>query len=826
MKNSAHTENKFRAFAEVILPLALPGYFTYGIPDAFISQIQPGTRVEVQFGKQKEYSAIVRRVIKEAPANYSVKPILGVLNEEPLVSNSQLRFWEWIADYYLCGPGEVMNAALPAGLKLESETKLLINPEWDHADSTLSDSEFLVAEALTLHQQLSVRDVQKILDRKNVRPVLASLLQKEVLILQEELKEGYRPRKETCIKWSADFSGNESAQKELVDSLEKKWEKQFVLLMNFILLLGKHPHVMKSELLERSASTESPLNTLIKNGVLEKYPLDVSRLNDMPATEEFSKLTPPQEKSFDEIEKGFAEKKPVLLHGVTSSGKTLIYIRLIREQIARGNQSLYLLPEIALTTQIIDRLRKVFGNQIGVYHSRLNSSERVETWLKIQRGEYAVIIGARSALFLPFQKLGLVIVDEEHDSSFKQFDPSPRYQARDAALVLAAFHKGNVLLGSATPSIESMFNAQQKKYFLVNLTERYGKPESPEIEIVDLKDQYKRKEVKSNFSTTLLEQIGQALENKNQVLLFQNRRGFAPFVQCATCAWVPHCPNCDVSLTLHKHFNEMRCHYCGSRHSLFKQCPACKGTKIEMHGFGTEKIEDDLQVFFPDKKIARMDADTVRTKQGHEKILSAFLKKEIDILVGTQMVTKGLDFENLTLVGIMNADQLLNFPDYRASERAYQLMAQVSGRAGRHQHCGKVVVQAMNIKNPLLGFLTEYDYENFYKLELAHRQKFSFPPFVRMILLTLKHKEKEKLKAAADDFCRPLREALGKRITGPAEPTISRVKGFYLRQILIRLEKTPAIQTETRTLIRKSFLQIQTGGKHRGLWLDCDVDPG
>lgn len=819
--------DEIKLFAEVILPLPLPANYTYGVPQELEISVTAGKRVEVQFGSKKIYAGIVKSVYQNRPVDFKVKPVLNVLDDKPIVNEKQFQFWSWLATYYLCYEGEVMNAALPSGFKLESESSIIPNPDYQGNGDELSDSEFLIMEALQSHHKLQLKEVEKILGHRGTRKVLDSLLKKKVILLEEELRERYRPRKITFVRLNPEYE-DEQALHKLFDELEKA-PKQLALLMAFIHLIRsekKNPErISKSELLKKADATSAALDGLVKKNIFTLTEQIVDRLEAGEEETQIFSLSKKQQNACEEVKSRFEKHDAVLLHGVTASGKTNIYIRLIEEEIEKGKQVLYLVPEIALTAQLVTRLQKYFGSRIGVYHSRFNQNERIEIWNKLIRHEYDIVLGARSALFLPFDNLGLILVDEEHDSSFKQQDPAPRYHARDAAIYLASLHKAKTLLGTATPSLESYYNALNDKYGLVKLSERFSGIQLPEIVLVDAKEQKKRKQMKSHFTTVLMEEMQQAFSKKEQVILFQNRRGYAPFIECNVCAWIPQCPNCDVNLTYHKFHNELKCHYCGYRRNNYTKCPACNSTELLVQGFGTEKIEDELRVYFPELKVGRMDVDAIRTKSGHNKIIRDFEDEKLQILVGTQMVTKGLDFDNVSLVGIMSADQLLNYADFRATERAYQLMEQVAGRSGRKHKRGKVVIQTNSLKYPTLQFIVDNDYDSFYKWEIAHRSKFLYPPFTRLIKVTLKHKNQKTLNEAATQLAAALGSLLGKRLLGPSEPFISRIQTYYLKEFLLKLEKSGLFIHDVKQHLRAAIDKLVTQPGFKSLRVELDVDP-
>ena len=820
------------SYADVILPLALPELFTYAVPENMREGIRRGQRVVVQFGRQRVYAAIVFHLHNQPPANYSTKEILSVIDDSPIVNDEQFRLWQWISDYYLALPGEVMSAALPSALRLQSESVIVPNEEFDGDASSLTDREYLIYEALQLKPELTISDISKILSIKFVMPVLRNLVKKKVVLVLETLNDKYKPRFVEMVSLHPDMGNDDKAVEAVIATIEKKAPKQVDLLLAFYQHtreLGQ-TDVVKSYLLKKAHVASSVLAALEKKKVLQVTSVQADRLpvynGDVVPPKS---LSPSQGQALSDIRQAFDNKKVTLLHGVTSSGKTELYIHLIEEKLRENKQVLYLLPEIALTTQIIRRLQQHFGNSLLVYHSRFNENERVEVWNKILDDNLSdssarIVIGARSSVFLPFSKLGLVIVDEEHDHSYKQDDPSPRYNGRDVAVVLANQQDADVLLGSATPCLESYFNALSGKYALVNLNKRHAGLEMPEVELVDLKRAVKRKEMNGNFSARLIERIKEVLSNGHQVILFQNRRGFAPFLECNACSWVPTCLNCDVSLTYHKVKNELRCHYCGYVSSIPSKCGTCGEHDIRMRGFGTERIEEDLKILLPDAKIGRLDHDTTRSKMGYQRILGEFEEGNIDILVGTQMVTKGLDFDRVNLVGILNADSMLHFPDFRSYERGFQLMSQVSGRAGRKSQTGSVLLQTYDPGNWVLQHVIQHDFKGFYEKELVERYKFGFPPYTRLIELRLKHKDPYKIDKSADALTKELKKTFGKRVLGPTIPTVMRVRNYYLRTVLLKLEKTLSVADVKRKLT-KSISDFKKIPDHHQLIVQIDVDP-
>jgi primosomal protein N' (replication factor Y) len=821
----AQYTNRKTLFVEVILPLAISKNYTYRVPFELNDAVEIGRRTVVQFGKSKLFTAIIAAISEQAPEKYEAKYLLEILDDRPVVTDRQLQFWNWLAEYYMCNEGEVMNAALPSALKLASETRIALNKSFEFDKSTLNDREFLIVEALDIQPELTVSDIAKLLGQKTVMPILKLLFEKNVINISEEVSERYKPRKRTFITLNPIYHGQENL-KELFGLLEKRAPKQADAVLAYIKLARHQKSVSKNELTEESGAGAASINSLIEKEVFIAEDKNVSRLHfeDDELYGNFE-LSSQQQEVFNSIKQQFELKDVILLHGVTSSGKTQVYIRLIEEIINSGKQVLYLLPEIALTTHIIERLRQYFGAGIGVYHSRFNDNERVEVWQKVLNNEYKVVLGARSSVFLPFADLGLIIVDEEHETSYKQFDPAPRYNARDAAIYLANMHKGKVLLGSATPSFESYFNARTHKYGFAELTERYGGIEMPIIEVVSIAEETKRKTIQSHFTSVLMLDMQQALADKEQVILFQNRRGYAPVLLCKVCAYTPKCINCDVSLTYHKHTGKLHCHYCGYKEDTPAVCPACGSTHIEYKGFGTEKIEDELSLLLPDARITRMDLDTTRSRNSLQNILNDLEEKKIDILVGTQMVAKGLDFADVTVIGIINADSLLKFPDYRANERSYQMLAQVSGRAGRRGKRGKVVIQAYDPGHRVIRQVIANDYSDLYFTEMEERKSFKYPPFYRMINLDIKHKDPEILYNQAAYLANELRKHFGDRVLGPETPLVSRIRNYYIKSIMLKFEKDGVSINKVKATIRDVITQFQTTKLSKGSVVQPDVDP-
>ena len=820
-------------YVDVVLPLHLPQYYTYRVPQDYNNGIQVGQRVVVQFGGSKVYSAVVRKIHQQAPGYPNVKYILGILDPQPVVTELQLEFWEWIAQYYMCHVGDVMAVALPSAYRLQSESFVEVHPDFSGEISNLSQNEIKILELLSTKGIAKVSDITKAVNIQKIMPLLKTMIEKKIIIMDEELKQRYTPKIETYLKLSPEYLDAEKGR-QLFDSLEGKASsrKQLEVLLKFMQQTDFGKQSIRKSIFTRDKDLSlSSLKTLIKNGVIVAYDQQESRLLDVEKTQSASsiKLTEQQQQAFDKIDILNPEAKQItLVHGVTSSGKTELYIKLINEVVKQGKQVLYLLPEIALTAQIINRLRKYFGAKVGVYHSKFSPNERAEVWTKTlnpQNGGYQILIGARSAMFLPFSDLGLVIVDEEHDSSFKQYEPAPRYNARDAAIYLAHRCGAKVVLGTATPSVESYFNAQSGKYALVEMHKRYGDVLMPEIVVADMRQNDRKGSVKSFFSKMLLDAIGEALQNNEQVILFQNRRGFSLRLECPTCGWIPSCTHCDVSLVYHKQTNSLRCHYCGYSIPVPSECPQCHNTYLKMKGFGTEKIEDELSIVFPEARIERLDLDSVSSgKNKHVDIINRFEDRNIDILVGTQMITKGLDFDNVSVVGIMSADNMISFPDFRAFERSFQQMTQVSGRAGRHGKQGRVIIQTYNPAHQVIDYVVRNDYKAMFHNQINERRVFSYPPFVKLIYLTLKHIEAPVLDTAAAEFSSALRQHFGNRVVGPEYPMVSRVRNMYIKNIMIRLERNYPLG-EAKQKILQTAAQLLNKKEYSRLKFIPDVDP-
>jgi len=810
-------------FAEIVIPLNLPKNYTWSVPAHLREQVKPGVRVEVVLGKNKKYSGLVKSLHEHKPEFFEAKDILNVLDAEPIVYPEQLKLWEWIASYYMCSEGEVMAAALPSYFKLSSETQLVFNEEYGDDFTQLDHDEYLVAEALLLKKELKITEVQQLLDSSHVYPVIKRLIEKRVCFVWEALKESYSPKKESYVILNPQFD-DEDKLSELLNNWSRA-PKQLELLLAYLHFVKTEGEVTKSALLKKASASDAQLKGLIEKNIvwLEKRHVDRIRFLPRDITIDFA-LTSAQQKALEQVRDALRHKPVCLLHGVTSSGKTQVYIKTIEEYVRHGKQVLYLLPEIALTSQIIRRLQKHFGGYIGIYHSKFNQNERVEIWNKVKSGELKIVLGARSALFLPFVELGLVVVDEEHDISYKQQDPAPRYNARDAAIYYASLFGAHTLLGSATPAIESYFNAQRGKYALVELTERFGGVQLPAIHIVDTRKVGLKDRSKVILTPELQLAIEQTVEQNKQVILFQNRRGYSPYQICQVCGWIPQCKYCDVSLTFHKNTNKLHCHYCGTVYPPVYSCMACGSANFLQRNFGTERIEEQLEELFPKARIARMDIDSVRGKHAHDQLIQLFEQNRIDILVGTQMVVKGLDFDNVQLVGILDADSLLGFADFRVNERGFQLMEQVSGRAGRKDIQGQVLVQVANTTHPVLYFVQQHDYKAFYQQEIQGRQQFFYPPFSRFVLLTFRHKLKEVVEAAANRFAEGLKQEFGGYLVGPGEPVVNRVRNQFLMELSIKLPREAKLINRCKQLIQELTAFFGNDKRFRSVGIIVDVD--
>ncbi len=811
-------------FTEVILPLAISKLYTYRVPAALNNEVEIGKRVVVQFGKSKIYTAIIAGISKTAPSSYEAKYLIDVIDEKPIVNDYQLKLWNWIAEYYICSLGEVMAAALPSALKLASETKIILNKDFEIDKAELNDKEYVLLEALEIQHELTINEISRILGQKTIFPILKSLLEKKIIFISEELNEKFKPKKSRFITLSSFYDDKENL-KALFGLLEKT-PKQLDALLAYLKLYKDNVKISRTVLAETAGVSAAVIKALIDKNIFEVKEEIISRfLLDGIETENYFELSEEQRSALDEIEQSFLEKKVTLLHGITSSGKTQIYIRLIEKYLAENKQVLYLLPEIALTAQIVERLQYYFGNQIAVYHSKFNDNERAEIWQKVLNNEVKIILGARSALFLPFKDLGFVIVDEEHEACYKQYDPAPRYNARDAAIVLGNIWSAKVLLGSATPSIESYFNATSGKYGLVKLSTRFSGVQLPEIEVVSLSEQRAKKTIIENFSNTLLENLSATIANKEQAILFQNRRGYVPVLVCKTCGNTPKCINCDVSLTYHKASGKLHCHYCGYKEDNLTDCPACGSKHIEYKGLGTEKVEDDLKTIMPELRLGRLDYDTTRNKNSHQHIITDFEEKRLDVLVGTQMVAKGLDFDNVTLIGIINADSMLQFPDFRAYERSFQMLSQVAGRAGRRDKQGKVIIQTYDTKHRIIKQIVNNDFEGMYVDEMRERKQFNYPPFFRIIQIDIKHKDFANNQYIAEQFAKELKKTLGNLIIGPQTPLIGRIRNYYIQTILIKIDLENQSIPKIKEFIKEEIGKFEANKSNKGAYMVINVDP-
>jgi len=821
-----NSEDQRPLFADIIIPLALPKNYTWQVPPSMVEQLRPGCRVEVNLGKNKKYAGVVKKIHDRKPEFFEPKEILNLLDVEPVVFEEQLKLWEWIASYYMCTEGEVMAAALPAHFKLSSETVIVYNEEYGDDFSALDHDEFIVAEALLVKKELKITEVQQLLESSHVYPVINRMIQKKVCYVWESLKQTYAPKKEVYVLLDPKYDNEEELANLLnEDKRLQRAEKQMELLLAYLHLAKTEGQVTKAELLKKSRATDSQLKGLVDKNILRTEKRNIDRLSFLPKNIEIDfTLSAAQQKALEEIHASFESKHVCLLHGVTSSGKTQVYIRLMEEYIRQGKQVLYMLPEIALTSQIIRRLQKHFGGYIGIYHSKFTQNERVEIWNKVKNGEMKVVLGARSSVFLPFSDLGLVICDEEHDSSYKQQDPAPRYNGRDAGVYLASLFNARVIMGSATPSLETYHNAETGKYGKTELLQRYGDIQLPPIEIIDTKKIEQKDRSKVMLSPQLINAVQEITARNKQVILFQNRRGYTPYQICTVCGFIPQCKYCDVSLTFHKLTNKLVCHYCGTSYPPLNTCPACGSHQFVQRNFGTEKIEEILQETFTGAKIARMDLDSVRGKNAHDALIQLFEQRRIDILVGTQMVVKGLDFDNVDLVGVLDADGLLHFADFRVNEKAFQLMEQVSGRAGRREATGRVLIQTSQPTHPVLHYVQQHDYKRMYKEEMEKRKQYFYPPFSRVIHIQFRHKLKGVVEQAALQFAANLKNKYGDYITGPAEPVIGRIRNLYLMELLFKLPKDRVFLQKCKEAILEQIAVLHNDKRFRSVGIIPDVD--
>jgi primosomal protein N' (replication factor Y) len=810
-------------FADIILPLNMPQVLTYGVPIEMQDTLKPGMRVEVALGKNKQYSGIVECLHNDRPETYMVKPVRGIIDKEPVVNELQLKFWRWIGDYYMAAPGEVMQAALPAHLKLMGETRLQWIAEPDVYVEWSAEA-WLAVDALQIKTAITITELREIVGARYLAAVLNELLEHEAVRINEALEQSYKPRKERIVVL-AEVYEDEKAMMYLFEKLQRA-PKQLELLMAYTELKIKHGFVRQTDLLDRAKATAAQLKALADKDVFFIREQEIDRLpaSNIAATKEVA-FTPVQQTAYDELNKGLTEKNVALLQGVTGSGKTLLYIHKIREALAQGKQAILLLPEIAVTTQLVSRLIAYFGDDLGVYHSHFSNNERVEIWEKVRKGIYKVVVGPRSALWLPYSSLGIVIVDEEHDGSYKQRDPAPRFNARDAAIYLANLYDSKVILGSATPSLESLYNVQQGKYAYASLKERYMGLNMPQIELVNPKVADPLKDKKTILSPLLQEAIADALKNKKQVILFQNRRGYTPFQQCTVCGWIPQCTNCAVSLTYHKSTGKLHCHYCGLKAAPTQACPQCASSSMTSKSFGTEKVEEEVQQLFPKAKVARMDVDSMRNKNSITELFDKLEKHKIDILVGTQMVVKGLDLASVSLVGIISADSILSYPDFRVNERAFQLMEQVSGRAGRADGAGKVLIQTYNLTHPTLHMVKEHSVSSFYRSEIKYREQFAYPPFSRLIKIVFRHRDEAKAMQAAGLMAEALQKVPNITVQGPGPAIIARVRDQYIQEIWLKCPKDNKLIDTVKDFLKAQRQHILNQRGYSNVQIVFDVDP-
>ena len=819
-------------FADIILPIPVHQVFTYRIPFELNDLVVPGIRAVVPFGRSKLLTGIITKIHETVPKAYQAKYIEYILDETPIITKNQFLLWQWISNYYMAPLGDVMNAALPSNFKLASETKIVLHPDFDKNHSSIDDRHYQIVEALEIKEVLDLKEISEIIGIKTIHPIIKKMIDLKIVLSQEEMNEKFTPKTAIFIELSEKYLIADHLE-ELIHSLEQK-KASAKQLESLLLLLSEgnfkenYFEPVQRKTLEEKGASLSSLNTLEKNNIIIQKRYEISRFNASdPNLSVFKTLAPSQEKALEEVQNTFKEKQVTLLHGVTGSGKTEIYVELIKEQLEKGKQVLFLLPEIALTTQLIQRLSAYFGDLIGVYHSKFNQNERVEIWNNVltnNPNRFRIILGARSSIFLPFSDLGLIIVDEEHESSFKQYDPSPRYNARDCAIVLGHMYKAKVLLGSATPSLESFYNAKNGKYGFVSLKERFGGIQLPEIFCADLKKERKQKSMNSHFSSFLVDKMREVLNKGEQIILFQNRRGYTPMWQCEICNWTPKCKNCDVSLTYHKQTNSLKCHYCGHHSPPIGTCSACGSNRLKMLGFGTEKIEDELSLMLPDKVIKRMDLDSTRSKHAYSNLINEFENRQIDILIGTQMVTKGLDFDNVSLVGILDADMLLNRADFRAFERSYHLMSQVAGRSGRKHKRGQVIIQTGDPDHWVIKKIIDHDYEGFYDSEIIERKNFFYPPFYKIIDITLKHKEENALDVCSIELANKLKEVFKERVLGPEYPAVRRVKNMYLKKITLKIERD-APEKKVKERLQQIVNDFYIVPFHKNVRVVIDVDP-
>lgn len=829
LNNLFESEERATYFVDVILPVPVPKLFTYRVPFEYNNLIKIGQRIIVPFGQRNVLTGIIKHIHHTPPKEYDARYVLDVLELTPSFNEIMLTFLDWLGSYYMANPGDVLSVAMPSGLKVSSESLVQLNPAYSLEEDLASDEETLL-NFLLQHEHIPFLEIPHVVGKKNINKLIKSLLDREAIILFDKIKERFTPKTSTYIRLSPHLLTEEALQ-QVFERFEKKPKQEQVLLtyLQHIPVLeepGLNENGLKKEILIQSGCSESSIKTLETHAIIETFKKIESRFEEELETTESSPLSTEQKEALAQILKSFEQKPITLLQGITGSGKTEIYLELIQQVLSNGQQVLFLVPEIALTTQLVVRLKKVLGSQIGVYHSRFSDNERVEVWQGVQNGKYPFVIGVRSSLFLPFNNLGLIIIDEEHEPSYKQMDPSPRYHARDTALMLAHLHHARVLLGSATPSVESYYHARQGKYALVELNKRFGGAVLPKVEIADIAREKKKKTMKGHITSQLFSAIGASLEKDKQVIIFQNRRGYAPYLSCGVCGWTPHCHNCDVSLTYHMYKNELRCHYCGYTEAMPPKCEACGSTEIQTINYGTEQLEESLKLLLPENKVARMDQDTTRGKHSFDKLIDEFSNRRIDLLVGTQMVAKGLDFDHVNLVGIFDIDRMIHFPDFRAAERTYQLATQVAGRAGRRNEQGNVIIQSYNPQQPLLKYIVEQDYRAFFEEEIREREQFMYPPFVRLIKLTVKNRDARIASDAAYQLADLLKLQLeDMKVYGPIQPVIGKIRNKYLQEILIKIDRHSNNLSQIKVTIWKCAQTIIINKDLKGVQVIYNIDP-
>ncbi|MCB0504726.1 MAG: primosomal protein N' [Cyclobacteriaceae bacterium] len=822
-------EERLTLFVEVILPVPVPKLFTYRVPFEFNELVLEGQRIIVPFGQRNVLTGVIKQIHQQPPKDYDARYVLDLLEAAPAFNSIMLKFLDWVGSYYMANPGDVLGVAMPSGLKVSSESLVQLNPSYQVQEELASDEEMLI-NYLSEHEHIPFQEIPHLVGKKSINKLIKSLLDKEAILLFDKIRERFSPKTSTYLKLNPELL-SETELQNVFERIAKKPKQEEVLLayLQSVPALG-NPSLnalgLKKEVLLRAGCSPSSIKTLESHGILISYQRIESRFEENLNTVDAPPLSKDQQKVLEQILASFEQKPITLLHGITGSGKTEIYLNLIQQVIDNGQQVLFLVPEIALTTQLVIRLRKVLGSQVGVYHSRFSDNERVEVWQGVQNGKYPFVIGVRSSLFLPFDNLGLIIIDEEHEPSYKQMDPSPRYHARDAALMLANLHHARVLLGSATPSVESYYHARQGRYGLVELDKRFGNAVLPQVEIADISREKKKKTMKGHITSHLFEAVGSALSRNNQVIIFQNRRGYAPYLSCSVCGWTPHCTNCDVSLTYHMFKNELRCHYCGYSEALPPTCEACGSAELQAINYGTEQLEESLKLLLPENKVARMDQDTTQGKHTFDKLIDDFANRRIDLLVGTQMVAKGLDFDHVTLVGIFDIDRMIHFPDFRSSERTFQLATQVAGRAGRRKEQGKVIIQTYNPDQTLLRHIARQDYKAFYEEEIKEREQFRYPPFVRLIKLTVRHKEARLVSDAAYLITDLLRQTItSEQIYGPIQPVIGKIRNKYLQEVLIKIDRSNPQLNQLKLTIWKCTRQVIIRKDFKGVQVIFNIDP-